>query len=197
MTAGTHDTRVFVGLELSLPVTENLVLVQEDLQPLIEQRGAEARWIRPQNLHLGIKHIGGVDRSLIPRIHSALRRVTSTWESFQIGATGVGLYPSGSAPRIVHAEITEHAEVLLRLVARVEDELEALGLARDSRPYRPSVLLGRIRTSGDPIDMDDVAEALASLPLGVSDVADLVLYESLLTPKGEHYKVLTRAPLGR
>lgn len=189
------DALVSVGIDLSLSVSENLALVQEDLAPLLAQRGAEVRWVPAAQLHVALKLVGRVERSLIPRVRDKLSAVVGAIDPFEFAVEGVEVFPDGSCPRQLLGRVGEGREQLEELAARVDAALAELGLAQERRPYRPDVLLGRLRTPQERVDLSDVVAALGELPLGRSLVRDATLLESHLTPKGSQLQVLARSLL--
>lgn len=191
----SSEARVFAGVDLHLSVCEKLILMQEDLHPIIKQREARVRWTAPENLHVTLKYIGEVDRSLIRHLHKAVETATAKHKPFLFMCAGLGAFPGGDCPRILHVPVTENAEKIEALASDIEEALAEIGFAEAAQPFHPWVTLGRVKTRSERIDLRDVMEALQGLKLGATEVRDVVLYESLLTPKGAQYRVLSRVHL--
>lgn len=188
----TRTKRVFAGIEIDLGVCEKLVLVQEDLQSLIRQRQAKVSWVKPQNLHLTLKFVGEVEASLVERLQGALAEAVGKIEPFPFKTSGIGAFPDGDRPRILYSAISEGVEGLNHLVDAIESAFAELGIARETKPFVPHITLGRVKTPQVRIEMTDVVTALSELPLGVTTVRDVVLFESTLSPRGVQYDVLGR-----
>ncbi|OIP39077.1 MAG: 2'-5' RNA ligase [Deltaproteobacteria bacterium CG2_30_63_29] len=191
----TGTKRVFAGIEIDLRVCEKLVLVQEDLQGLIRQRLGKVTWVRPQNLHVTLKFVGEVEASLVERLQGAVATTAGKVEPFSFKTSGVGAFPEGNRPRILYSPITEGVDELVSLARGLDEAFSELGIAREAKDFVPHITLGRVKTPQVRIEMTDVVAALSELPLGTTMVRDVVLFESLLGPRGVRYEVLGRHTL--
>ena len=63
--------RLFVALEISEAVRENLAAIRNNFSSIDSQ----VRWVPPQNLHVTLKFIGSVPQEKLEPITEALRRV--------------------------------------------------------------------------------------------------------------------------
>jgi 2'-5' RNA ligase len=97
-----------------------------------------ARWVAPENFHLTLRFIGEVDDAMAAGIAAALRHVEMP--RFRLTLAGVGQF--GGHTLWVGIE---PAPALMRLQDAIDNELEAIGLAGDPRPYRPHVKLAQSR----------------------------------------------------
>jgi 2'-5' RNA ligase len=73
--------------------------------------------------------------------------------------------------------------------------LEALGFAREGRPFHPHLTLLRIRKLENRQTFARFIQRHSGVSFGDLRVAELVLFESLLKPQGAEYNVLGRAEL--
>ena len=170
--------RLFVALDLAIPVVERLVLLQDELDRRLPKE-AIARLVAPEHIHVTLKFIGEVDVSLVSVIEIAIAE-----------------FPDATSARIVWAGLdAQGAEVMSLLNQTLERGLDEIGIVPDAREYRPHITLGRIR-SETPVDMSAFLAPLEDLELGTSYVRDLVLISSELTKDGPIYKVVRRFALG-
>jgi 2'-5' RNA ligase len=188
---------IFLCIDLNIHVCEQLMLIQEQLGPIITEGGAAPQWIPPAHIHLTLKTLGAVGRGLVRPVQDTLRQALAAIPTFKITAKQIGAFPSGQSPRLLYAQVTQGEEPLMALREVVEAALEGLGVARDRKPFLPYVTLGRVLTPTQPIDLSGVLRALADLPLGSSEVRDVAIMQSHLTPKGAQHQVLSRAHLQR
>jgi RNA 2',3'-cyclic 3'-phosphodiesterase len=187
--------RVFVAFDLSIRTVENLVLLQEDLQKPLAQLGAKARWIDAANIHLTLKFIGEVERSLVFRIREVLAEVARRHPLFDTDTSGTGCFPSYRTPRIVWAGSGQGAEAVARLQNDIETHLGELGIPADDRTFHPHVTIGRVQTRKTRVDLEPVLTPYRDTVFGSSQVKDFALYESQLNPSGVVYRVIERYPL--
>jgi 2'-5' RNA ligase len=99
----------------------------------------------PERVHLTLKFLGEVPPEDLPRITSALGRVTRQGEPFDATVSGFGAFPSTRRARILWAGIGAGAEGFRALSRAVEDVLEPEGFVREDKPFVPHLTLGRAR----------------------------------------------------
>lgn len=187
--------RVFVAFDLAISVVEKLVLVQQEINPQIESAGATARWTDAANIHMTLKFIGDVDPSLVIRIRDKLREIVTMHALFDYEAVGVGCFPEPKRPRIIWAGAGAGVERVEALQSDIEERLASLGIAKEKRAFHPHVTLGRLKTFKERVDIEPTLTELSDTVFGNSQVKDLILFESRLTPKGATYHVVERFPL--
>jgi len=197
--------RIFIGIDLDPEVRERIERFLEG----VEGFAPEARWVRPESLHITLKFIGEQPPGRVEAITERLRRVESN--AFEIRAGGYGFFPTAKAPRVfwirIHAgpQLTELAESIDMATAE-------LGVPREDRPYSPHLTLARAgagRRSGSPkrrkadgpnatfAVLEKRVAAMGELDFGKMAAHEFILYQSRLSPKGSKYTKLQRFPLRR
>ena len=187
--------RVFVAFDLAISVVEKLVLVQQEINQPIASEGAEARWTDGANLHLTLKFIGGVDPSLVSRIREKLRQIAAQQALFEYETVGIGCFPGPKKPRIIWAGAGAGVEHVEALHMNTEVGFSRLGIAKEERAFHPHVTIGRLKTYKSRIDIEPTLATYNDTVFGSSQVKDLILFESRLSPKGATYHVIERFPL--
>ena len=191
------ETRLFVAIEPSVNIVEKLVLVQEDLSPILHSRGAKARWFDAPNIHLTLKFIGEVDAAILSVVAVCLKEISERHEPFRINTEGIFAFPTGDRPQIIYAGLSVGREHLESLRETIEVRMEEIGIQRDARLFLPHLTIGRVRTSNERVDLTDVIGALKNINFGYSMIRDVTLFRSTLVASGANYEVVKRAPLGR
>ena len=147
------------------------------------------RWVPPQNLHLTVRFIGGVDRGLVEGIVDRLAE--SHLASFGLALGEIGTFKRGRLVRVAWLGLTSGVEAAQSLAAQVDVECVRAGLDSEQRAFRPHLTLARARAR--------IGAALPSLPdapvLSPWKADELVLYQSHLSPKGSVYEPLRRLRL--
>jgi 2'-5' RNA ligase len=115
--------------------------------------------------------------------------------SFTLVFGGAGVFPPRGDPRVLWIGTLEGAAAASRLRDLIAARVEALDIPLERRPFRPHLTLGRWR-GGRRSDAARVRKVAAS-PAAVARVraAEVVLYESRLSPSGSTYVPLARARL--
>src|SRR5229473_4943299 len=197
--------RIFIGIDLDPEVRARIERFLEG----VEGFASEARWVRPESLHITLKFIGEQPPGRVEAITERLRRVESN--AFEIRAGGYGFFPTAKAPRVfwirIHAgpQLTELAESIDMATAE-------LGVPREDRPYSPHLTLARAgagRRSGSPkwrkgdgpnatfAVLEKRLAAMADLDFGKMTAREFILYQSQLSPAGSKYTKLQRFALNR
>ena len=117
---------------------------------------------------------------------------------FPVGLAGLGAFPARGAPRVLWAGVDRGVRELGELAARTEKALLARGFeeARDERPFRAHVTIGRPRGSRGGGRLRDLLEEL-SFRGGTHLLEEVTLVESRLTPRGAKYEAVERIPFAR
>ena len=195
--------RIFIGIDLDPGVRARISRFVEGL----ESFAPDARWVRPESLHITLKFIGEQPAERAAAITDRLRRVESN--AFEIRTGGYGFFPTAKAARVFWIGIDGGAK-LVELAERIDAATAELGIPREDRPFSPHLTLARGgagRRSGSPNrQKNDVPNAtfavlekrlaaMSELDFGTMTASEFILYQSQLSPGGSHYTKLQRFPL--
>ena len=156
------------------------------------------RAVRPELLHITLAFLGAVDTDRAEDVADAARDAARRSAPFGIALDGLGRYPAAGIPRVVWLGIGPGGGELERLAASTRDALAARHLPFDPKPFRPHVTLARVR---DAAERDEARAAGAAVEgarvaaLGF-DADAVVVFESVLSPKGPRYTARATVPLG-
>jgi 2'-5' RNA ligase len=197
--------RIFVGIDLDPEVRARISRFLEVVQGF----APDARWVRPESLHITLKFIGEQKPEQIEANTERLRRIEG--RAFEIRAGGYGFFPTAKAPRVFWIGI--HAGPQLAALAEGIDMAAAeLGIAREDRPYSPHLTLARTgaaRSSGSPrwrkgdganatfAVLEERLAGMGEIDFGTMTAREFILYQSQLSPGGSKYTKLQRFPLQR
>jgi 2'-5' RNA ligase len=193
---GEPSRRLFVALEPPDPVRRRIAALQAELRRAAGPAAGELRWVDPANVHLTLQFLGAVPAERVGAIEGALAAAAAPGRPLALEVKGAGAFPSARRARVVWLGLAGDLAPLAALVAVVGRGLAPLGYAPEERPFSPHLTLGRAR---DGRGAAGVAGALAAVSAadGVAwRAAELVLFESHLSPKGARYEAVARLPLG-
>lgn len=148
------------------------------------------RWARPEGVHLTLKFLGNVSKDAIPTIESGMRRAAEGICPFTLRVQGAGCFPSSKRPRVLWLGLQGELEPLLTVQSRLENSLEALGVDRETRRFRPHLTLGRV--SGELYEgwaerVKETLQAVGAMESCDLPVDGLSLMESVLGKEGAVY----------
>jgi 2'-5' RNA ligase len=195
--------RIFIGIDLDSEVRARIERFIEGVQAF----APDARWMRPESLHITLKFIGEQTPEQVEAITQRLRQLESS--AFEIRSAGFGFFPTAKAPRVFWIGIQAGPE-LTKLAESIDMAVAELGIPREDRPYSPHLTLARGgagRKSGSPKRQKDDGPntifatlekrlaAMGKLDFGTMTAHEFILYQSQLSPGGSKYTKLHRFPL--
>jgi len=176
--------RLFVALDLRQEVREAI----RDLIARLKPASRNARWVRPEGMHVTLKFIGYVAAEQLDPIRAALSRIRSD-RPVEMRFRGIGFFPNEKRPRVIWCGIEASAN-LAPLAADIERSLKPLGIAPESREFVPHLTLARFNPPARADELVRAAAELQSVELGSARETEFHLFESILRPTGAEYKKL-------
>ena len=200
----SSDTwRVFCAIDLPEPLRK---LMGEHVSALRRAvPAARASWSRPESIHLTLKFLGETPLSEVQDFSRAVTHAVNDFVPFGLGVGGTGVFPVHGSPRVLWIGVDDFSRKLAELHARLESESEKRGFERETRPFRPHLTLGRLRSrernkdSGSDHAKTSRTLALAhqamSFPPSEITVSELLVMRSELSSAGSKYTVISRHAL--
>ncbi|CAN5834632.1 RNA 2',3'-cyclic phosphodiesterase [soil metagenome] len=185
----TDPMRTFVAL--NLPQEERQQL--HDSLAGFHDRGLPVRWGSVDSLHVTVKFLGEIEGAEISRIEDTLRRVTAVHSPLRLQIGGLGAFPSLRRATVLWVGVLPDP-VLTGLQRDAELALSRLGYAREQKPFRPHITVGRTRNGSRPPDI----ERLTALHTWTStvEVESLDLMRSHTDSGRARYEPLVKLRLG-
>jgi len=182
--------RLFVAIE----VTEKIRALLERIQATLKNEIEEAKWVKPENIHLTLKFLGHVSSVKVEDVKKAIVAALEGTAPFTIRTSVAGVFPSARKPRVLWLGIGEGEKNCVDTARALEERLEPLGIERETRKFHPHLTLGRIKFLKD---RSSVEKAYAGLVLNeVSmDVGEISLFQSELSAEGPIYTKLLSCEL--
>jgi len=133
--------RVFLAIDLPEAVRVALKGPLEDLPPL-----ADYLRINPvERMHLTLHFLGHLPVADVERLPARLEAVVASHRSFQVGAQGVGAFPTLARARVLWAGMVgTDLPRLMMLQAQLGTSLRDAGLTIEDR-FHPHLTLARVR----------------------------------------------------
>ncbi|HEX9111232.1 MAG TPA: RNA 2',3'-cyclic phosphodiesterase [Terriglobales bacterium] len=193
--------RIFIGIDLDDEVRTKIARFLEGVRGF----APDARWVRPESLHITLKFIGEQKLERVDAISERLRRVEGRAMDIRLGEHG--FFPTAKAPRVFWIGIQAGPE-LAALASNIDTGVADLGIPREDRPFSPHLTLARAgggsgspkwRKGDGPNSVFAVLEkrlgAMGEFYFGTMTAREFILYQSQLSPKGSKYTKLQRFPL--
>ncbi len=193
--------RIFIGIDIGPEVRARIARFLEGVQGF----APEARWVRPESLHITLKFIGEQPSERVDAISERLRRVESS--AFEIRSAGYGFFPTAKAARVFWIGIQAESE-LAEVAEKIDMAVADLGIPREDRAFSPHLTLARAGgRSGSPkwrkgdgpnaifATLEKRIAAMGALDFGTMTAHEFILYQSQLSPGGSKYTKLQCFPM--
>jgi 2'-5' RNA ligase len=177
---------------LAIDLPENIRAALGRQQAAFRAACPDARWTRPEGIHLTLKFLGEISDEQVRRVTEALGNFAPL-DVFSVNIRGFGFFPDARRPRVFWAGV-QAPPGLGQLAGQVEGAMEKLGFAREPRPYTPHLTLARFQTPRPQPALQALIEPLGEISLGEFEVSGFFLFESKLSPHGAEYRKLARFP---
>jgi len=189
--------RVFVALDVDNAIREQLQLFMDGVSGF----APDARWIRPESMHVTLKFIGEKPPEAVEEIKQSLARIQAA--SFEITFRGYGFFPSSKAPRVFWVGIEAGPE-LGALAKSVDEAISVLGIPKEEHTFSAHLTLARRGGSGASrsrkrdapnSSFQRLQQRLAAMPVpefGTMTAREFFLYQSQLMRGGSRYTKIGR-----
>lgn len=179
--------RTFLAVELDEPAREAL----REFQSALMASGLEARWVKPENIHLTIRFLGEIIPADIEKISASVRAVAEKVKPFRVTIRGAGAFPSLQRPRVVWAGL-EDPSAALELEKLITAALRQIGFPPEDKEFHPHFTLARTRGGNRTAALEQFLRGGCSRPIADLFVDHVALIKSDLKPTGPTYTTLER-----
>src|SRR5580693_251016 len=136
--------RVFVAVDIDDAIRGRITRFLDGVRGFAE----EARWVRPESLHITLKFIGEKSEEDVEKIKCSLETIEAG--TFEMSIRGYGFFPGARAPRVFWVGI-DGGSKLTSLAATVDEKLARLDVPKEEHAFTPHLTLARgAGRSGSP-----------------------------------------------
>src|SRR5579863_2795692 len=128
--------RLFIALDIDSEINQRITRFVEGVSSF----APDARWAKPESLHVTLKFIGEETESMAERITRELGNIAASEATVRF--RGYGFFPTATAPRVLWVGIEAGPE-LAALAATVDRETSRLGIPKEERAFNPHLTLAR------------------------------------------------------
>ena len=184
--------RLFVALDIEDGIRERIAQFIDGVGGF----APEAKWVRPESLHVTLKFIGESEK--LREIREALASAKA--DAATVSFRDTGFFPTPRSARVFWVGIESDSR-LPKMAQSIDAALTPLGIESERRAYTPHLTLARIgRTERRPKSKFGVVNPFAQLQkklaaltppdFGTMTAREFYLYESQLKPSGSIYTKL-------
>ncbi len=193
--------RVFIALDIDAAIRARLELFLDGVRGF----APDARWVRPESMHVTLKFIGWKSPEAVEAIKQALSAIRAG--AFEISFRGYGFFPTAKSPRVFWIGIAAGPE-LAALAKSMDETTAALGVPKEEHEFSPHLTLARRGGSGAPgwrkgdganpvfQGLQKRLAAMPTLDFGTMTAREFFLYQSQPMRGGARYTKIARFGLG-
>jgi 2'-5' RNA ligase len=188
--------RLFVALDIDDSIRARIARFLDG----VREFAPDARWVRPESLHVTLKFIGEKSEDDVEKIKQALATIPG--DACELNFRGYGFFPGPRAPRVFWIG-SEGGSGLASLAATVDATLAEIDIPKEEHAFSAHLTLARgggssgstrwRKGDGPNRNFQRLQEKLAALPapeFGTMAAREFFLYRSQLSPGGSTYTKL-------
>ncbi len=180
--------RAFIAIDLP----DSLHAALRETQQTFRSAAPDARWTRPEGIHLTLKFLGEISDAQVKQVVESLAQI-GKFEPFRVDVQGFGFFPQARRARVFWVGV-EAPPALAELAARVEREMEKAGFPREDRAFTPHLTLARFQVPRPQPELEAAVARQETTSLGGFEASEFFLFESKLSPQGAQYRKVMRFP---
>ncbi len=193
--------RVFIALDIDDAIRDRISRFMDG----VREFAPDARWVRPESLHVTLKFIGEKSAEAVEQIKEALAAVKG--QAVEMGFRGHGFFPTAKSARVFWVGI-EPGPALASLANAVDDVTAGLGIPKEERAFNAHLTLARggggsgsprRQNGGRPSKnfqrLQEKLSALSASDFGTMTAHEFFLYQSQLSRGGSRYTKIARFAL--
>jgi RNA 2',3'-cyclic 3'-phosphodiesterase len=176
--------RLFIAIEL--PET-----CKKELGRLRAPEIPGARWVPAEQIHLTLAFLGEVDEETSKRLISRLNLIEA--QGFELCLAGTGCFPDRRRPRVLWVGVRKEP-LLADLATKIHDTVLACDIPQEERPFSPHLTLARLKFPA-AAEAGAFLDKHSTFELEPFPVAEFILFQSRLSPKGAEHIPLKSFPV--
>jgi 2'-5' RNA ligase len=194
--SSTEKLRLFIAIPIPEPVRDEIIRVQQELQPLVSRE--VARWARSDQFHLTLRFLGDVPADGVESLKQSAGAVCRNARSLSLRAEGVGFFPNSRSPRVIWVGINDREGRLVGLQQQIETAVGPFSPEPGEKNFTGHVTLGRLKNPrpADTRDLATRAQSLEKRLFGEWTADEIEIIRSELSPAGARYTSLAAFRLG-
>src|SRR5262245_6785326 len=181
--------RIFIALDIPTEIRIRIIDYAERLRGY----APEARWARPEGLHVTLKFVGEVSDAKAQEIRDILGKVKAA--PFAVTFEHAGFFPTPKSPRVFWIGV-QADDSLAQLAVAIDNATHSVGIAKEERAFSPHLTLARAaqRSGGghELRPLPHVLEVEAAQRFGTMTAQEFFLYRSQPQRGGSKYTKLQR-----
>lgn len=176
--------RLFIAIEIPDKIKQKIAELQAELKEKVQ-----AKWVRPENIHLTLIFLGDVLEEKIEEIKKCLAVIE--FPQFLFISKGIGGFPQESQAYNIWFGL-EDSDKLEKLQGLIVQKLEKQGFLIKERKFTPHLTIARLKQK---TDLRAIIKNYQEKIWGEVLVQEVFLFQSELFPEGPKHKLCFKTEL--
>jgi len=188
--------RLFIAIKLPDEVVAQVTDLMGNLKKGFGFTSCRPAWSDPETLHLTLRFLGPTRRQDIDRIKAELAKLAKGHDRPNLRIMGLDVFPDWRRPKVLWVGVKDKSEALARLQAEIESQCAAWGLEPEVKPFRPHLTLARFKGQKGVGAAREIVAGHKGFRSDRFVPGEIVIFESVLSPRGASHAPLSFYPLG-
>lgn len=180
--------RIFIAIPLPKNIHQQLIQTTAGLR---SKTTNDIRWTPSRNLHLTLRFLGESNPERLLKLQEKLQQLHDLTAP-DLSFTNYGVFPSWKAPTTIWLGLEKNSD-LEHLQCRVETIARECDYQPEKKPFRPHLTLARVKRNPSSSTVEQTKHLFKDAPppkISAFQARHVVLFQSILSPKGAQYKAL-------
>ncbi len=181
--------RLFIAIEIPDNVIEKIQNTQNEFKALDSKN---VKWVKPKAMHITLKFLGEVDPERVDFIISALEDLS--FKKKHLYVEKLGVFPSFKKPRVFWAGVQDnnYGDFLSLLARDIDQAMGDIGFEKENRKFKSHLTIGRVKRKPEKKLIDYFFQKKDEIVFGDFVFDSIILYQSILKPRGAEYTVIKK-----
>jgi len=133
--------RAFISLGLPSKIKKEVAEIQQNLKTT----GIQARWVKPEIVHLTLTFLGSITPHKINLISNLLEEVSHQMSLIKLKLHQLSCFPYPAKAKIIFIELGGELVKIDNLALKIRKKLKKEKIWFDTKPFAAHVTLGRVK----------------------------------------------------
>lgn len=133
--------RTFISLELPETIKKEIGEIQRKLK----ETGLQARWVKPEIVHLTLVFLGSITTNKIDIVDNVLENIVSQTKPVKLKLSQLDCFPNSAKARIIFIKLSGELEKLNALAIKIRKQLKKENIWFDTKPFNAHLTLARVK----------------------------------------------------
>ncbi|MGC8580082.1 MAG: RNA 2',3'-cyclic phosphodiesterase [bacterium] len=180
--------RAFIAIPFEDNIKSEVLKIIDSLRSSVD---GNVKWVARDNIHLTLKFLGNIDDQQIKLVKDTMDGLKDI-KAFKIDLCQIGGFPHILKPRVIWIGVKQQEQIKLlfdRIEARISD------INREDRAFSAHITIGRVKNNINGNKLEKIKKLWDDKIICSSIVKRIVLFQSILSPKGAVYQPIYHVDL--